>query len=647
MRETEEAKQVALRPVTAEDIHSFRVVGDIDLSPDGRWLAYVLEEVDASTDQYFSNLWLIATDGGVPKQLTFGLAMNQSPRFSPDGSRLAFLSNRAGASSQLYSLPLDGGEALPITHLKAGAGTPVWSPDGKCIAFSAKIASDRSSHAPHVVRRLMYKTDGQGLHTSSSQIFVVPSAGGDADQLTQGEGNATEPSWSPTGEELVFCCTRSDPREAHRSDLWRVNRHTRAIAQLTHGVAHCSAPAWAPDGQHIAFYGSERAGDSRQQVWLTSPSGDGERRILSENREVGSFPLGRTTPPLWNSESSELAVLLIAGNTSSLTVLALDGGEREVAADERQFTMLAQSAAGDRFCFLWSDLRLCGKISTLKHAGSEERLLVNANEHWESQRRWPQATFKAFTGRAGRPTQGLLLTPERPGPWPLLVDVHGGPHSYVEFGFPYHPYWYILCCSGWAVLSLNASGSASYGKRAAEQLRGRWGELDLPEHLAVVDQLIAEGVVDGNRLAIAGKSYGGYMAAWAIGKTKRFRAAVCSAGVTNLESHFGTSDSGYYVDPYDMGGEPHQVRKAFHELSPIHDAETVTTPTLILHGEADQRCPIGQGEELFTALMRTGKCDVEFVRYPGGSHRLAETGRPSHRVDYHSRIAEFVQRYTT
>src|SRR4051812_20663173 len=144
MSETAELETDRLRPISAEDIRSFRVVGDIDVSPDGRWLAYVLEEVDDSGDQYFSNLWLVATDGGVPKQLTFGLAMNQGPRFSPDGARLAFLSNRAGASSQLYSLPLDGGEALPITHLKAGAGPPVWSPDGEFIAFSAKTASEQA-----------------------------------------------------------------------------------------------------------------------------------------------------------------------------------------------------------------------------------------------------------------------------------------------------------------------------------------------------------------------------------------------------------------------------------------------------------------------------------------------------------------------
>jgi dipeptidyl aminopeptidase/acylaminoacyl peptidase len=272
-------------------------------------------------------------------------------------------------------------------------------------------------------------------------------------------------------------------------------------------------------------------------------------------------------------------------------------------------------------------------------------VLVNVNEDWARARSWPRASLREFRKDDAPRNHGLLMTPEGKGPWPLLVDVHGGPHSYVEFGYPYHPYWYMLVSRGWAVLSLNPVGSASYGKEFSDRLRGAWGEADLPEQLAAVDGLVAEGIADGKRVAIAGKSYGGYMAAWAIGKTRRFCAAVCSAPVTNLESHFGTSDSGYYVDPFDLGGEVFETRERYQRLSPIHSAAAARTPTLILQGEDDQRCPIGQAEELFTALMRAGQTVVEFVRYPGGTHRLAETGRPSHRVDYNQRIVEFLERH--
>jgi dipeptidyl aminopeptidase/acylaminoacyl peptidase len=194
------------------------------------------------------------------------------------------------------------------------------------------------------------------------------------------------------------------------------------------------------------------------------------------------------------------------------------------------------------------------------------------------------------------------------------------------------------------VLALNPSGSGSYGAAFAHQLRGHWGELDLPEHLRAVEILEQEGIASG-RVAIGGKSYGGFMAAWAIGQTSKFSAAIASAPVSNLESHCGTSDSGYYVGPYDMGGELPELRETFHRLSPVHHADRATTPTLILQGAEDQRCPRGQAEELFAVLMRNARATAELVIYPEGHHSLAEDGRPSHRVDYHGRIVEWVERW--
>jgi dipeptidyl aminopeptidase/acylaminoacyl peptidase len=630
----------------AEDLLSFGVVGDLDVSPDGRWLVYTLQEIDPPTDKYFANHWLISTEGGSARQLTFGRDVNRSPRFSPDGTRLAFLSNRAGGSPQLYVLSLAGGEGAPVTHLKAGAGEPVWSPDGNSIAFAATIADESPPHAPRVVQKLFYKTDGAGfLLNTSSQIFVVPASGGDAIQLTDGDSSAMEPSWSPRGDKIAFSRMRTNPLEGHRSDVWLVSAAGGPATQLTATCAHSTTPAWSPDGKWIAFYGSAREGESRRQVWLTEATPGRERCIIDEDEEVANFPLGLTRAPVWNEDSSEVAVVLVTASKSGVVRISLDGNMRRVLEGERQITMLAASSKARRFCYLWSDPRLCGQLSTATWDGDADRLLLNVNAEWASHHRWPQASFRDFSGTEGRCNHGLLMTPEGTGPWPLLVDVHGGPHAYVELGFPYHPYWYVLVSHGWAVLSLNPAGSASYGKQFAQRLRGRWGEADLPEHLAAIDGLVAEGVADPARVAIAGKSYGGFMAAWAIGKTNRFCAAVCAAGISNLESHYGTSDSGYYVDPHDIGGDTAELRDRYHRLSPIHCAATAETPTLILHGEEDQRCPIGQAEELFTALMRSSKAEVEFVRYPGASHRLQETGRPSQRVDYHGRIVEFVERH--
>jgi dipeptidyl aminopeptidase/acylaminoacyl peptidase len=632
-----------------EDLLGFKVVGDIDISPDGRWVVYELQEIDKEGDTTVSDLWIVSTDGGEPRRLTFGPKTNSKPRFSPDGSRIAFLSSRSGLPSQLYILRVDGGEAKQLTTRKGGAGQAVFSPDGSTILFSAVIEPEEPPDAPRVVTRTMYKVDGSGfILNSPTHLFVVPAEGGETKQLTTGEANESSPAWSRDGKRIVFSRSRTGRSDAHRLDLWTMDAGGEGLRQVTRDCAIAMAPSFSPDGRRIAFYGSRREGDSREQLWTVSAEGGDERLLTSEDVEISSFPLGKTGPPIWSEDGSEIAVVLARESVSLVARVSTETGEvRDAVADERQLTMLAAAPRARTIAYLWSDLRLCGNLGAARWDGSGQKQLVNMNEAWAKGRSWPEAALREFKSASGERNQGILFYPpgrERRG-LPLLVDVHGGPHTYVDFGFPYHPYWYVLLSRGWAVLSLNPVGSAAFGREHADKLRGRWGERDLPEHLAAVDELVKEGIVDGDRVAIAGKSYGGYMTAWAIGKSKRFRAAVCSAPVTNLESHFGTSDSGYYVDPYDMGGDITEARERYHALSPIRYAGDSTTPTLILQGEEDQRCPVGQAEELFAALIKAGKAPVELVRYPGGTHQLASTGKPSHRVDYHRRIVDWLETF--
>ena len=207
-----------------------------------------------------------------------------------------------------------------------------------------------------------------------------------------------------------------------------------------------------------------------------------------------------------------------------------------------------------------------------------------------------------------------------------------------------HMYWQVLISRGWAILALNPVGSSSYGRPFASRLRGRWGHYDLDQHLAAVDALKREGIVD-DRVAMTGKSYGGFMTAWAIGHESVLRAAVVVSPVTNLETHYGTSDSGYYADPYALEGEPYINRTTSRELSPMKHVEKARTPTLILQGEEDERCPQCQSEELFVTLMRSSDIPAELVLYPGGSHHFFEQGKPSHCLDATTRLIEWVERW--
>ena len=281
--------------------------------------------------------------------------------------------------------------------------------------------------------------------------------------------------------------------------------------------------------------------------------------------------------------------------------------------------------------------------------GGSERRLTELNRELLARLDLPRAERRTFVNPNGGTVDGWLLLPaERRGPAPLLVDIHGGPAGFAGnlLSLTYFCR-YVLAARGWAVLALNPTGSGSYGREFAHGIRGRWGERDLAEQLAAVDALVAEGVVDPDHLAVSGYSYGGFMTSWTIGHTDRFKAAVVGAPVTNQESFHGTSDIGMWFAPWELGGDIAGARETYRRLSPMNYVDRVSTPTLVLHGEADDRCPIGQGEELYVGLVAAGKVPTEFVRYPGGSHLFPLNGRPSHRVDFNRRIVEWVTKYAS
>ena len=305
----------------------------------------------------------------------------------------------------------------------------------------------------------------------------------------------------------------------------------------------------------------------------------------------------------------------------------------------------AFACSGDRLVYSIESPELPSEVWTCERPAATERKLTDLNAWWRERPeiRAEARSFAVPDGSGGVETvEGWLIRrADAEGAGPLLTDVHGGPASYALLDFDSNVFWQVLCSQGWSVLALNAVGSSSYGREFCDRLAGHWGEYDLPQQLAAVQLLKDEGVCDG-RVAISGKSYGGFLSAWAIGHTAQFAAAVVMSPVGNIETHFGTSDGGYYADPFYLGTAPRIDRVLARQLSPLQYVEQATTPTLFMQGKDDERCPKCQSEEMFVSFMRGGDTPAELVLYSGENHSFLGQGKPSCRVDAAQRIAGWI-----
>ena len=652
----------------AADLLAFKTIPDLAISPDGARVAYVVMWIDTEKDEYRSTIHVTPTEGGAPIEFTRGPTRDSAPRWSPDGSQLAFLSDRAGTERQLYVMSARGGEPRQLTKLPGDAGTASWSPDGTKIVFNARVwleprpedagGRERWQQRPRHVTKAQYKTDGHGYtFDARSQLFIVDVATGETQQLTNGDFDDGAESWSPDGRQIAFARTRGGKSDYSSRDIWVVDVATHAAVRITQTVGRATSPTWSPDGTTLACYGYDAQvpdlGDPMVRVWtVPSRGGHQEPRRLTERYDRGAMllPVATATPgPIWSRSND--SVTFIAGdhgNAHLVRTAIADGSTSVVVGGERQI-VYASAGAGSHIAFAAGDLAAPSDLYVTAWDGSGERRLTRLNEEILSQLAPVHGERRTFKSPHGGTLEGWLFLPsESRGRSPLLVDIHGGPQSFTGnvFSLTYF-YRYLLASRGWAVLALNPTGSGSYGREFAHGIRAKWGEHDLAEQLAAVDQLVAEGIADPDRLAVAGYSYGGFMTSWTIGHTDRFKAAVVGAPVVNQESFFGTSDIGMWFAPWEMGASITEGRETFRRLSPVNYVDKVTTPTLVLHGEADERCPIGQGEEFFTGLVAAGKVPTEFVRYPGGSHMFIAQGRPSHRVDFNRRVVDWVTRHAS
>jgi dipeptidyl aminopeptidase/acylaminoacyl peptidase len=488
---------------------------------------------------------------------------------------------------------------------------------------------------------LPYKSDGLGYVLDRQiHLFLVDASTGSARQITKGSFDVRAVAWSPDGQRLAFARTR-DERCAHRTDIWSIDVDGEDATQMSSHVASASFPKWSPDGRCVVFSGAGNEGDAQIRMWMID-SQEGTVRTVGDD-DIDVVDGGSLT---WDEDSRGISFIAGRRGLQEIGHVDLSDGRYSTIATGLRHVSALGVTANRRLAFVAESPAKPNQLYVCDSDGGSERCISSLNAWWDD-RTSASVTLRGFDvpdgdGNTER-VEGWVIRASANGPaGPLLVDIHGGPASHALLAFTSHPYWNVLVSHGWTILALNAVGSSGYGRSFSGRLRGRWGDIDLQQHLAAAEQLRQAGDVDG-RMAVIGKSYGGYESAWAVTHGTQFRAAVIAAPITNLETHFGVSDSGYYSDPFDMGGTPLDVHDNYALLSPARYAGKVRTPVLIINGKEDNRCPMAQAEDFFVKVMRFTSTPAELVLYPGADHHFYESGKPSQRADVMSRIVSWLQ----
>jgi dipeptidyl aminopeptidase/acylaminoacyl peptidase len=644
------------RPMRPEDLYLLRSVFDPQLSPDGKRVAYTSSQPDKDSDSMHTSIWVAPVDGrGRARRFTQG-TRDHSPRWSPDGRYLAFVSRRNG-EGQIFVAPLDGGEARQLTNAKFGAGQPTWSPDGKRIAYAArtgdfKPAKDRNTiekNAPRVIRDLRYKLDGVGFFDERRpHIFTIDVDGGDERQITSGDYEDGQPAWSPDGKWLAFVSDRDRERfqRQWRGDLWVVPSTGGRPRRLTRGRGLAAYPQFSPDGRWIAYLGHEHnlpgsSSSKNKHVFIVPAQGGQPPRSVSAPLDRSPHGVlqatGRTF--CWSRDGKSLLFLVEDGGSIILCRAgAANGSVSQLIDGDRQITGFDLTPDGRTAVFASSWLSEPAEVYAAPlSGGTRPRNLSHANADARATLGLARPRRITYAGADGWPIEALVLHPpayQSGKRYPLSLQIHGGPHAF-------HPapaagaivQYQMQAAAGYVVLLPNPRGSAGYGESFSEACVKDWGGKDYEDLMAGVDELVRRGVADPGRLVVGGASYGGFMTTWTVGHTDRFRAAVVGAPVSDLISKFGECDIGPWYT-YEVGGTPFDNLDEYVFRSPVTYLSNVKTPVLLQHWEGDMRCPVGQSEEIFAGLKALGK-EVEFVRYPGGFHTVRT---PSQEVDRFQRI---------
>lgn len=634
------------RPVRPNDVYRLKNVSDPQLSPEGKWIAYVVSTPDSAKDNYNSDLWMTSWDGKESVRLTSSLENETSPRWSPDGKFLTFLSSRYEAkSNQLWQLDRRGGEAKQLTKLKVDISTYAWSPDGKKIVVVIKDQEKqdddkekKKTKKPIVMDRYHFKADGQGyLERKRNHIYVFDLATEKLDTITRGDYDNTDPEWSPDAKQLAFVSNRSaDPDRNGNTDIWIVEARQGATErQLTTWQDADGSPSWSPDGKSIVYLKS-RTPDydiyDQPQVAVIAASG-GQPDIISAKVDRDFFA------PQWSSDGKFIYAEIEDDRRRHIVTFDIATREMKwITTGDRVFHSLSRGP-GNRFATLGGDPLTPFEVYGIE--GAAVSRLTSAHE--EFLKPLALASVEGFTSKSkdGTVVNGLLLWPSgkpKNQKLPLVLWIHGGPTSQDDFSFDLISQ--LHAANGYAVANVNYRGSNGRGMDYSRAIYADWGNKEVMDLIGAVDHLIAEGKVDKDQLAVGGWSYGGILTDYITVADSRFKAAASGAGSALWFSLYGTDQ---YTAQYETElGVPWKHADKWMELSsPFFNIEKVKTPTLYMVGEKDFNVPPLGSEQMYQALKSLG-VPTEFVVYPDQYHGIR---KPSYQVDRYARYKDWFGKY--
>ena len=673
---------LAIQP---EDIARIAWIGDIELSPDGTRVAYVVSTPSLERDETTSAIWVSAAEpAAVPYQFTAGTLRDTYPRWSPDGRKLAFLSERpcpdiigpGSGRPQLYVMPASGGEARRLTSASGGVTQLTWAPDGSSIAIVARVpmtpqepqkttfAGDRPPSSPfRVIEALKYRRNGEGFVDSRRHVFVVEVHGsGRVVQLTAGDYDHADPAWAPDGIELAFVSARHDSRDRDNAQAVMALRVPRSagppdyeasVRTITTAGGPASHPAWSPDGRWIAFAGHAYPTDTGRhlRVWVAPATGGPAQLVvdpLDRNVAVNSG-----SRPNW-ADNGE-AIMFTVEDDGATTLVAADhpgaeqaGGRariRVVAGGNREISAFSAPFTANCIAVVSSDPSRPAEVITIRSIDGEwiEVPSARMNCDWLADAAAGSIHRLVADGPNGAISVWVQLPPgtdeaQRNGV-PVLVSIHGGPHA--QYGDRFFDEFAVYAGAGYAVVFTNPHGSTGRSEPFARAVRRDWGGIDADDVLAAVDSALAAlPCLDPSRMGIIGGSYGGYLTSWIVAHDHRFRAACSERAVKDFQSFAGTSDIGFWFAEGQLGASPFEDPALAARHSPLTFAGDIRTPLLIMHSELDYRCPIEQAERMFVALAARNH-PVRFIRIPDADHELSRSGRPRQRVERFRHILEW------